>query len=254
MEDAKGFKYFISQYGPLDENNLLTIDMLWDFFTGKNQNGLNDDVRVILDSFNLLQKNALNPDQQRVFKTVLLFEAISQRVHDVDLLRPNEQNIDLAFNGTEWQKGKARSIAVGLCQQGFLFEKPSSGGIKEYTVANKGGDKSKIEELKKKILDETRTQDLIVNAELMTALQLPASIRFRYILEGVSYANFTVTSNKTNNNLKPNRFHAMFAFALNDTEAAGIKNAIMKAANQCIFFSQDLFKQKIADPSNGFKL
>lgn len=95
--------------------------MLWDFFTGKNQNGLNDDVRMILDSFDLLRQGSLTPDQERVFKTVLLLEAISLKVRDVELLRPNEQNIDLAFGGTDWPKGKARNIAAGLCQQGVLL-------------------------------------------------------------------------------------------------------------------------------------
>ena len=233
MEDAKGFKYFINEYGPLDaENNLLTIDLLWDFFTGKNQNGLNDDVRVILDSFNLLQKNALTPDQQRVFKTVLLFEAISQRVHNVELLRPNEQNIDLAFNGTDWEKGKARNIAAGLCQQGFLFEKPVGGGMKEYTVANKGGNQAKIEELKENIRDEIRTQSLIDQAELMNNLQLPASIRFRYIMESATAANFTQITNKVKNNSKANRFNVIVTFSINDSEAASIKSNIMKAIVQ----------------------
>ena len=148
MTDAKGFKWFINEYGPLDSMNLLTIDMLWDFFTGKDQNGLNDDVRVILDSFGLLKKGSLTPDQERVFKTVLLLEAISLRVGDVELLRPNEQNIDLAFVGTDWSKGKARNIAAGLCQQGLLFEKPVGNGLKEYTVANRDGDIGKINKLK----------------------------------------------------------------------------------------------------------
>ena len=86
MTDAKGFKWFINTYGPLDNQNLLTIDMLWDFFNGKGQNGLNDDVRVILDSYNLLQSDKLTPDEQRVFKTVLLLQAISQRISGVELL------------------------------------------------------------------------------------------------------------------------------------------------------------------------
>ena len=47
-DDLKAFKWFIANYGPLDQTNLLTIDMLWDFFCGKGQTGLNDDVRVIL--------------------------------------------------------------------------------------------------------------------------------------------------------------------------------------------------------------
>ena len=46
MTEAKGFKWYINEYGPLDDKMyLLTIDLLWDFFYGKEQKGLNDDVR-----------------------------------------------------------------------------------------------------------------------------------------------------------------------------------------------------------------
>lgn len=232
MTDAKGFKWFINQYGPLDSTNLLTIDMLWDFFIGKDQNGLNDDVRVILDSFSLLKKGSLTPDQERVFKTTLLLEAISLRVGDVELLRPNEQNIDLAFNGTDWAKGKARSIAAGLCQQGLLFEKPVGNGLKEYTVANNGGDRAKIEKLKTEIKNSTKTQDLIISADLMSAVQLPISIRQRFIMEGTSSANFAQITNKMNGYHRPNRFKVVVSFALNDDEAALAKSAIMKTIVQ----------------------
>lgn len=232
MTEAKGFKWFINKYGPLDSTNLLTIDMLWDFFTGKDQNGLNDDVRVILDSFSLLKKDSLTPDQERVFKTVLLLEAISQRVSDVELLRPNEQNIDLAFNGTDWAKGKGRSIAAALCQQGFLFEKPVGNGLKEYTVANNGSDRVKIEKLKTEIKDAIKTQDLIISAELMSAVQLPVSIRQRFVMEGAACANFTQVTNKVNEHRRPNRFNVVVSFALNDDEAALAKSAIMKTIVQ----------------------
>lgn len=232
MTDAKGFKWFINEYGPLDSTNLLTIDMLWDFFTGKDQNGLNDDVRVILDSFGLLKKGSLTPDQERVFKTVLLLEAISLRVGDVELLRPNEQNIDLAFAGTDWSKGKARNIAAGLCQQGLLFEKPVGNGLKEYTVANRDGDIGKINKLKVDIRNSTKTQDLIVSADLMSAVQLPVAIRSRFVMEGADSFKLTPVSSKLSGQSKPNRFKIVVAFALNDTEAATIKNAILKAIVQ----------------------
>ena len=57
---------------------------------------------MILDSYNLLQSDKLTPDEQRVFKTVLLLQAISQRISGVELLRPNDMNVDLAFSGTDW--------------------------------------------------------------------------------------------------------------------------------------------------------
>ena len=229
MTDAKGFKWFINEYGPEDSTYLLTIDMLWDFFTGKDQNGLNDDVRVILDSFGLLKKGSLTPGQERVFKTALLLEAISLRVGDVELLRPNEQNIDLAFVGTDWSKGKAKNIAAGLCQQGMLFEKPVGNGLKEYTVANRDSDIGKINNLKTDMRNSTKTADLIVSADLMAAVQLPVAIRSRFVMEGAASSNLTQISNKLSSQSRPNHFKAVVTFALNDTEATAIKNSVLKA-------------------------
>lgn len=228
MTDAKAFKWYINNYGPLDEKNLLTIDMLWDFFTGADHSGLNDDVRVILDSYNLLKKDSLTPDQERIFKTVLLLEAISVRVGNVELLRSNEQNIDLAFLGTDWSKGKAKNIAAGLCQQGLLFEKPVGNGLKEYTVANNGGDRAKIEKLKKEIREGLKTQDLIVSADLLSAVQLPAPICSRFQLEGAAAGNFSAATTKAKGMAKTNRFETVVTFALNDEEAGSVKNAILK--------------------------
>ncbi|MGN9130390.1 hypothetical protein ACTNBX_12030 [Lachnospiraceae bacterium HCP1S3_C11] len=255
MTDAKGFKWFINTYGPLDNQNLLTIDMLWNFFNGKGQNGLNDDVRVILDSYNLLQSDKLTPDEQRVFKTVLLLQAISQRISGVELLRPNDMNVDLAFSGTDWSKGKGKSIAEKLCRDGLIFKKPVGGGKMEYTVANSTGDAATIEKKKQEIIAETKTQNLIINADLLTAIQLPASIKGRFEMEGVAIGNFAVAVSKASQSIKPNRFKTLVLFAMDDREAGQIKDLTIKAANvsednmvfiECLTtMGQDLIEQYI---------
>lgn len=134
--------------------------------------------------------------------------------------------------GTDWSKGKARNIAAGLCQQGLLFEKPVGNGLKEYTVANRDGDIGKINKLKADIRNSTKTQDLIVSADLMSAVQLPVAIRPRFVMEGAASSNLTPISSKLSGQSKPNRFKTVVAFALNDTEAATIRNAILKAIVQ----------------------
>lgn len=231
MTDAKGFKWYISKYGPLSKQNLLTIDMLWDFFNGKEQSGLNDDVRVILDSYGLLKTEKLTLDEQRVLKTVLLLQALTQRVTDVELIRPNEQNVDLAFSGTGWAKGKGRNIAEKLCTDGLLFRKPIGGGKTEYTVANSTGDIATIEKYKQTVRNETTTQKLIVNADLIESIQLPIAIRNRFILESASVSNFTNVLSKLNGRNCPERFKAVVTFAINDEEEEQIKNLILKAVD-----------------------
>ena len=226
--DSKAFKWFIGNYGPLDPINLLTIDMLWDFFYGKGQNGLNDDVRVILDSYSLLNSEKLTPDEQRVLKTVLLLQAISMRVNDVELLKPNEQNVDLAFNGTGWSKGKGRSIAEKLVRDGLLFKKPVGGGKTEYTVANSTGDAATIRKKKNEVLNDTKTQDLIIQADLINAVQLPAPIVGRFMIETAATKNFSTILSKVDGKYVADRFKVLMTFALNDDEAAQVKNQIIK--------------------------
>lgn len=229
MTDAKAFKWFINNYGPLDRPNLLTIDMLWDFFYGKGQNGLNDDVRVILDSYSLLRSDKMTPDEQQVLKTVLLLQAISLRISDVDLLKPNEQNVDLAFSGTGWSKGKARSIAEKLVRDGMLFKRTVGGGKSEYTIANSTGDAATIKKLKDTVIRETKTQDLIANADLIGAITLPPAISGRYILNGAAYGNFTPAVAKLAATSHSERFSVLVTFALNDDEAAQVKNQIVSS-------------------------
>lgn len=231
LTEAKGFKWYINNFGPMDTlHNLLTIDLLWDFFCGKEQNGLNDDVRGVLDSYRLLQSDKLLPEEQRVLKTLLLLQAIALRVTGNELLIPNDQNLDLAFSGIDWNKGKAIAIANGLIEKGLMFKKPIAGGKFEYCVANGGGGES-IEPYRKKVIEETRTQGLIVAANLLDAIQVPPAIKQRYITDSTGYANFTPTVSKMNALSNQERFKVLVTFAMDDNEAAQVKQHITKNIN-----------------------
>ena len=243
MTDAKGFKWFISTHCPTDDENLLTIDLLWDFFLGKGESGLSSDVRVVLDSYDLVRSDRLTPDERRVFKTVLLLEAISLRVANVELLRPNQQNVDLAFAGTDWPKGKGGSIAQKLVNDGILFTRSVGGGMSEYTVANSAGDTAKVKQIKEDIQKNLRTQELLVNAELTSAVQLPAAIRNRFVLEAACAGNFTSKMNDLERITKSNRLKVVCTFAMNDDEATTIRSYIAKrmaTSQNDVFFIESL--------------
>ena len=240
--EAKGFKWFIENYGPTSPDHLLTIDMLWDYFTAKEQK-LSDKVRTILDSYYLIRKGTLIPEQERVLKTVLLLEAVSQVVSNVSLLRPTSQNIDLAFTETGWQKGKAMAIAKSLYEQGILFERPVGNGMKEYTVANSGAGGADITKLKNEIRSSLKTTDLITAADLLFAVSLPASIHERYILEGAAHSNFPQVVSRANGNARRNRFTTIAAFSMTDDEAAAVRSSVLKAVTQPnneLFFIESL--------------
>lgn len=256
MTDAKGFKWFISHYGAESDINLLTIDLLWDFFCGKEKNGMNDDVRGVLDSYEMLHAGNLLPEEERVLKTILLLQAISMRVTGNELLVPNDQNTDLAFAGTDWQKGKAIAIANGLIQKNLLFKKPVAGGKFEYCAVNAGGGES-IAPYRKKVTAETTTQALIVNGALADAVQIPAAVKQRFLTEGYAtgYANFSTSVSKAMQKAAPERFKVILAFALNDTEMKQVRQQILKSmntpGNELLFIEslvpmgQDLYEQYI---------
>ncbi len=227
MTDAKGFKWFINSYGIDSDENLLTIDLLWDFFCGKQKMGLSNDVRGILDCYNTMNRDKLTEEEKRVIKTILLFQAISLHVAGNDLLAPNAANLDMAFSGTDWSKGKAQNIASGLVKKGIIFEKMLSGGQKEYMVAN-GGSQDDM----KKYIDAaekfTTTDRLITEGDLLGAITVPTPVRGRYILTGYGAGgnNFVQVFKAMEGKAAPNRFKVMTTFAILDEEDQVVEQKI----------------------------
>ena len=73
-EEIKGFQWFINKVGPYDNNPLLTVDMLWDFFYEKGKEQLSPQVRNILDSYGRAESHNLNRGEKAVLKTILLLD------------------------------------------------------------------------------------------------------------------------------------------------------------------------------------
>lgn len=227
MTDAKGFKWFIHTYGAQDEINLLTIDLLWDFFCGKQKLGLNDDVRGVLDSYNTLQLDKLNEDEKRVVKTILLFQAISLHIAGNELLAPNKENLDMAFGGTEWNKGKAINIATALVNKGFLFTKPVASGQEEYCVAV-AGTGTDMGPYLGKAKDKAKASMLIAAGELKKAVAVPPAVNLRYTMNesGTGFDSFSRDVAKLKMKGGPYQFKTLVTFALNDVEQEKLNGQI----------------------------
>ena len=232
--DAHGFKWYIDNYGPLDMDakNLLTIDMLWNFFNMKGQNGqdvVNDTVRVILGNYNLYNMDKYSEEERRVFKTLLLLQAISSQLGgSVELLRPTDRNLELAYDGTDWQAGKATNLAEQLCKDNLLF-KQAVGKDTEYTVASSHGDAGAVEKNKKHILDSMKTGDMVAKARLLDAISLPQKVKNRFHMQSVSLAESI--SRKVNALVGapvPYGFHVAAVFALDEQESMKARQEIEK--------------------------
>lgn len=177
---TRGFKWFINQHSAFEKDNIMTVDMLWDFFNAKASGNMNPDALQILGNFDTLTSQyRLDPDQQRVLRTVLLMNAICTRVTSADMLVPTYENIDLAFLGTSWPQGKAANIARALVHreaplQPVLFEEPTKdGSMRVIPKADTGAD---IGDIKSRIKAQTSAQILAQEGNLSQILQVPANL------------------------------------------------------------------------------
>lgn len=229
-DEIKGFQWFINNCGPYDANPLLTIDMLWDFFYEKGKEYLAPDIRSILDCYGLAANKNLDSERQRVLKTVLLLQAISQRTGDsVELFIPNERNLNNAFEGSDLENDEPVRTADSMVPD-ILYKKPMPGGKTQYSALINSGnvieiDKQKEEQKKKS------TSILVQEADMASALSLTGALRLRYEVKYVSYSNFKLTINKLRGQEDSigNKLMAVVTFARDDEESVQIGKVIKEA-------------------------
>lgn len=233
-DEIKGFQWFIDNYGPEDDNPLLTVDMLWEFFYDKGKEYLAHDIRSILDYFNRAGNHRLDSDQKRVLKTVLLLQAISQYAGDsVDLFIPNEKNINNAFEGTDMD-GSASRCADQLVRDKVLFSKSLGGGKFQYAAYNNEGEidvKPFEDQIDKKSTSAFITEELVDHTRIVDAIMLGGALKLRYELRFVSASDFDSTIKQLRNTEEKyeNKIVAVVCFAKDDAESVVIGKKIRDA-------------------------
>lgn len=245
-DDLQAFQWFINHHGP-DDGDLLTIDYLWNFFYEKGtdentslsgRSNLDFMVATILDAYPN-NEGKLHDEERRVLKTILMMQAISQKINNsVEIFRPNDKNINLAFEGDPWlEANRATNIAKNiLVKQGILYIKPTDKGD-EYAVAAVAGDQVQIDNIKRKRLSETKTAKLVDDAQLLTAITLSPSQRTRYQVEAVTVDNFKPTINRIANDRQTFQFRAVVCFARTEVEQMKMRELVKDAAAEPIYES-----------------
>lgn len=233
-DKVKGFQWFIKNMGSLEEGwPLLTIDYLWDFFYGADKSHLPYDIQLTLDTFEKNQ-NQLFPDEKRVLKTVLLLQVISTHTANfVDIFIPNEKNLDLSFNGTDFQQYQAVRIANKLVKQQILYRKPLRGGKFVYSALIDNGDTQEIEK-KVSVAKNISTADLIKDRDMLSLVDQSGALNLRYVFSEASVQNVVKESNKLDEKFhKPNEFHlfCIMTFAKNKDEASELSSKLTVLAN-----------------------
>ncbi len=264
-DDIKSFQWFIDNYGPEDDENLLTVDFLWDFFYEKGKDQLAPQIRQILDVYSRTESHNLRRDQKRVLKTILLLQAINEKVGDsVSLFVPNDRNLSLAFEGTEITSGNAGSLAKTLVKEQIIFERPMGGGTTKYSALVSSGNQEEIEKEKERLRREIRTDKLIEEGEFLNDFKLPSNLQIRFsTAQFATYENIKMVLAKLKNDSEnyPSRLYAVYTFARNSDESEKIRNEINKTLDedfdkiafvdfsQC-YLSDDLFNQYIENMAN----
>lgn len=227
-DELKGFQWYIDNYGPLDDNPLLTIDELWDFFYEKGKEYLAHDIRSILDYYNTVKERPLDSDNRRVLKAVLLMQAISQKVgSSVDLFVPNVDNIDNAFEGSDLDQGLAGRLATEMDKEKILYQQPIGGGKYQFAARMSVTDDTEIEKLKKQISTKT-TIELVEQGEISEAITLTGALKARFHLECASATDLKAKANKLRNQESSlgNKLSAIITFAKDDQESIAIGKTI----------------------------
>lgn len=242
-DEAKGFQWFIDNNGPFDDNPLLTIDLLWDFFYEKGKENLSSDIKSILDTYSRVTTKHLNEEQKRVLKTILLMEAISKKVGDsVELFIPDVKNINNAFEGSDLEGGRASNCADTLVKEQILFKKPLGGNKFHYSALINSGDTGEIEKKKAQLLKETTTSSLIQNGTLMENIQLlPGALRLRFDLKPITTNDFDEVIRHTKmqqSNSNTNQIIAFVGFAKDDEDATLLGK---KIRNEIEILNDDTF-------------
>jgi hypothetical protein len=241
-DDLQAFQWFIQDRGPLDENPLLTIDHLWNFFYEKGKENLSFDVRSILSIYSRFEDRLSKP-QKRVLKTVLMMEAIGLRLGiqfsggKETFFHRIEKNIAAAFEGTELDNNRANTIASGLVADGILYNQPlGTSGEKQFSAALVGADEVQIKKIADEIRVNLKTAELIQQAKLIEdLLPLTPSQKQRFVLESTTLDRFATDIKPVRNDANtPNTYkmYILLCFAKDEKERSAFQSKIKDAVKQ----------------------
>lgn len=230
-DEMKAFQYFIRKTGPADDRNLLTVDMLWDFFYVRGSDFLSQDIRLVLDVFGeTMQKfPGLSESEQSVLKTILIMQALTQRMSGtLPILAPTDRDIKYAFEGGGRElQNSCIAIAQRFVDRGILIQKID--GAKEYAAAILAGQGSEIEKNRLEIAKTSTTAKLITECKdsLPGSINLDPSLSLRYEIEIACSANFKHNANALRlKDLPSYKFRAVMTLAKDDDEAISIRKYI----------------------------
>ncbi|MBU3188738.1 hypothetical protein K9O30_06130 [Clostridium bowmanii] len=240
-ETDRSFQWFIENYGPDSDPNLLTIDMLWEYFYENGKVNLESAIKNLLSVFEMGGNNdQLNDDRKRVLKTVLLLQGISEKTGDkVGLFRPIAKNIGNAYEGTDIGSLNAVQIAERLVKEGRLFKQQIGNNEYQFVAMRSGSNEVDVSKKIEKLRETKKLKDIIENYNVAEFMGFNGALKLRFETNLATIENISQISGKIRNKYYQNTIPVVIVFAKDDTESAAVIGRIrelVKSNEQEIIF------------------
>lgn len=239
----RSFNWYIENYGPISDENLLTIDMLWDYFYSDGKANLEAGIKSLLGVYDMHGNSSkLTVPQQRVLKTALLLQGISEKNTDrkntdrVELLRPTLTNINNAYEGTNlgMSTGQAAHILKTLEREGILFPQTIGSSETQYLAMRSGSNTDNIKKYIEDFRGDKKTKVIVEGCDLTSFLtdNLTPALKLRYELNIMTVDDFDSKNNRIVNRINQttyiNTIPLILTFAKDEKERAVIISEIRK--------------------------
>lgn len=220
-DNDRGFGWYIENHGPYSDENLLTIDMLWEYFYADGRSNLEAGLKSLLSFYDMGgNSKLLTADKKRVLKTVLLLQGISEKnLESVELFKPTVKNLCNAYEGTDLSDGKAVQKAEALVIDGLLFKR-TIGNNEVQFVAFRPPDAVDVIKYIEEFRKDKKTKNIIEEYKVADFMPFTGALKLRYDVKTATIDDITRIVNGINNQQYENTLPVVITFAKNDNERA----------------------------------
>ena len=238
--DLHAFRWYAKNYAPGSDFPFLTIDLLWDFFYDHGAQYLTPGVKRVLDAYGI-RKGKLNSDERAILKTVLILQALSVETKGmIELLLPTEENLRLAFEGTNNLDGNSSvSCANVMVNKGVFLKRPLDKNRFIYAVEDAG---EEIPDLSREAMKTRALACADENKSFEGLLNLSAALKLRFEAHALGAAagktvlltkdDFSTTLAKYRDSEPDWKFQTFVAIAQNADEAEWLRERLQAEANK----------------------
>lgn len=222
-KEDRSFQWYIENFGPNDDCNLLTIDMLWEYFYAGGKANLESSIKNLLSVYENGSSQYLNDECKRVFKTILLLQGISEKSLDsVELFRPTANNIGNAYEGTDLGGPRAVQIAERLIKDRILFKQPIGNGQHQFVAMRSGSNEADISDKIKEYRESKKLKDIVDSYNVEDFMALSGALKLRFEVKTATIDNVTRVANEIRNRYFENTLPVVLTFAKDDSERSAL--------------------------------